>query len=375
MPNVFDYLKWRGDLRFEQDGFNEVDNLILATLSYMDFGGIVPGPASDAAVPLHKAAALVREMNKTRTAGPFLSRFPALLEKAVVTNRYRDVALSRYVNEVDEEKPNQFSALVFSLNDRAHYIAFRGTDDNLAGWKEDFLMGFKDVVLAQQQAADYVGTIVPRLRGDVTLGGHSKGGNLAVYAAASASDRIMKKIVAVYNNDGPGFQTSVIQSEGYKKILGRIQTFIPESSVIGMLLEHGESYRIVSSTEKGIMSHNSVTWEVCGNAFVHASELSKASRQLNQTLRSWMDQLSLPQREQFTEALFEIITASGAQTVTDLSKERLSLIDAMIRKLKTMDRESRKLLKDTVVMFFSIRQKIMRQSISGSLEALIAKKA
>jgi hypothetical protein len=366
MPNIFDYLKWRGDLRFEQDGFNEVDNLILATLSYVDFGGIVPDKMSGQSIPLVKAAGLAREMGRFR-AGPLLARFPALLESASETERFREIALSRYVNEVDIEKSYQFSALVFSLSERAHYIAFRGTDDNLAGWKEDFLMGFKDVVLAQTQAARYVNAIIPSLRGEVTLGGHSKGGNLAVFAAAHATDRNMKKIVAVYNNDGPGFQTSVIRSEGYRKILGRIRSYIPNSSVVGMLLEHGENYKIVSSREKGIMSHNSVTWEVSGNTFVHEKELTKSSRQINEALRTWMAALSLEQREQFVGALFDIIQASGAQTLSDLTKERLSVIDAMIHKLKKMDKETRALLKETVVTFFSIRQQMLAESIGGVL--------
>jgi len=361
VPNVFDYLQWRGDLRFEQDGFNEVDNLIFATLSYFDYYGIVPDESSDASITLANAARLAKELDRLKP-GLLLNRYPALLEKTADTARFKEVAMSRYVSELDKEKANQFSALVFSMNGRSHYIAFRGTGDNLAGWKEDFLMGFKDVVLAQKQAVHYVNSVVPKLRGEVILGGHSKGGNLAVFAASHASDRVMKRITAVYNNDGPGFQTSVIQSEGYQKMLGRIRTYIPNSSVVGLLLEHGENYTVVACREKGLMSHNSVTWEVSGNTFVRAKEITKSSRQLNEALRAWMATLNLEQREQFVEALFNIIQASGAETLSDLSKERLTAIDAMIRKLKTMDKETKALLKDTIVAFYTIRQRVMRKS-------------
>ena len=304
-----------------------------------------------------------------------MRRYPPILERAAETARFRDVLLSRYVNVVDARMPNQFSALVFSIGEREHFIAYRGTDDNLAGWKEDFLMGFRDAVPAQTKAVMYANRFIPSLRGAVMLGGHSKGGNLAVYAAAHAADRNARRITAVYNNDGPGFQISVIQSEGYQRILGRIRTYIPKSSIVGMLLEHGEDYHIVSSTEK---RHPVPTTRRPGlwpaNAFVHEKELSKTSRKLNAALRNWLNTLGLEQRQQFVEALFDILQASGAETLTDLSRERLTVIDAMIRKLKTMDRASRKLLRDTVLTFFGIRQRLLRESIGESLEALVTRK-
>jgi hypothetical protein len=372
---MFDYLMWRGDLDFSRDAFNEVDNLIFSAISYIDFADVVPGERNDAKVTLQTAARLLKEADRLKNISPLLRHYPAILERAAESVRFRDVVLSRYVNEVDAGTPNQFSAIVFSMGERSHYIAFRGTDDNLAGWKEDFLMGFRDAVPAQTRAALYANIHIPALRGAVILGGHSKGGNLAVYAAAHASARNMRRIAAVYNNDGPGFQNAVIRSEGYRQILSRITTYIPKSSVVGMLLEHGENYRIVSSAARGIMSHDAVTWEVAGNAFVHEKELTKTSRKLNEALRTWLATLSLEQRAQFVEALFDILEASGAETLTDLSKDRLVGIDAMIRKLKTMDRSSRKLLKDTVMTFLGIRQRILRESIGESLEALVARKA
>ena len=375
MSNICDYLQWRGDLEFERDGFNEVDNLIFATLSYLDFSGIVPGETDGGKMTLQDAVREAREKDRLKNVGPFMSLFPAVLETAAKTRRYMNVTLSRYVDEIDKALQTQFSAVVFSMGDRQHYIAFRGTDDNLAGWKEDFLMGFKDVVLAQSRSADYVNSVIPKLRGTVMLGGHSKGGNLAVFAGAHASAKNMKRIAAVYNNDGPGFQAAIIQSEGYGEIQGRIRTYIPKSSVVGMLLEHGDSYSVVSSSEKGIMSHNSVTWEVSGCAFVHVPSISKSSQQLNASLRSWLATLTLEQRAQFVEAMFDIIEASGAETLTDLSKERLGTIDAMIRKLKTLDKSSRQLLRDTVLTFFNIRQRMLLDSIGESLDALRVKKA
>lgn len=362
MSNIIDYLDWRGDLRFDQDGFNEVDNLIFACLSYINYEGVVPDDPSSG-VTLARAAAQLGAANRLGHGGVLIPPYHELLTKAAETIRFRGVSLSCYVSRMDETIPNQFAAVIFSLGAREHYVAFRGTDDNLAGWKEDFLMSFKDVILAQKQAAGYLNKYAARLPGRVYAGGHSKGGNLAVFAASHTSDKLRSKIAAVYNNDGPGFQTPLLKSEGYAKIESRVRTVIPKSSVIGLLLEHGEDYKIVASTENGILSHNPLTWGVLGTSFVEEKELSKSSRKINEALRIWLDALTLSQREQFTEALFDVISASGAQTLSDLTKERLAAVDAMIKKYLSLDKATRRMLRNTVINFFSVRQKILRHSI------------
>jgi hypothetical protein len=374
MSNLFDYLTWRGDLTFNRDPFNEVDNLIFACLSYIDFQGIVPADRSDQTVTLAQAARQLKAADRTMPKGLFFEGYVELLDAAAASDRFKDTYVSYHVNAVDHEEPNQFSATVFSYDKNRHYIAFRGTDDNLAGWKEDFLMGFKESVRAQEQAARYVASVAPQLRGGIILGGHSKGGNLAVYAASRLPERLCRRIAAVYNNDGPGFLPSLIHSEGYKRIQGRIVTILPQSSVVGMLLEHGDDYKIIGSTERSILSHNPLTWQVSGTSFVHKTELSKQSRQFSEALHTWLSALNMEQREQFVEALFDILTASGARTLSDLSKERLAAIDAMIKKLRQMDKKTRGFLKDTILMFFSIRQRMLRDSLGESLEALKGRK-
>jgi hypothetical protein len=369
VPNLLDYLEWRGDLTFERDAFNEVDNLVLACLSYIAFDGIATAP-----VTLEQAAEQLKAPELLARKIPFFESYLELLCRAASSARYRGVLVSRHVNAVDHEKPNQFSATVFTYMRAAHYIAFRGTDDNLAGWKEDFLMGFKEAVRAQAQAARYAAAVARELKGSLILGGHSKGGNLAVFAAAKAPERLLKRIKAVYNNDGPGFQPSLIESEGYLSIAGRVVTIIPQSSVVGMMLEHGDNYKIIASSERSILSHNPLTWEVIGTSFVHKTTLTKQSRQFSEALRSWLATLTLEQREQFVEALFDIITASGARTLADLSKERLGVIDATIRKLREMDKKTRTFLRDSIMTFFSIRQRMVLESIGESFEALKQKK-
>ncbi len=216
--------------------------------------------------------------------------------------------------------------MVFSINSEEHFIAFRGTDDTLTGWKEDLQMSFMDEVQSQKQAVIYMNRIFESFAGNFYLGGHSKGGNLAVYAISDATQNAGNRIIGIYNNDGPGFQANIIQSEGYKNILGKIRTLIPKSSVVGMMLERGEEYTVVSSCETGIRQHDAFSWEVRGTNFVCEKKLTKKSANLNITVRACLNKLSIEERSQFADALFDIIQSPGAKTVGELTKNDIYII-------------------------------------------------
>jgi len=377
MQNIFDYMEWRGDLSFARDSFNEVDNLILSVLAYLQFDGIVPQESSRDSISLLKAAERFgKTMDKPSSIdrNPFFKQIPKLLSKAAQTTRYGDIQLSGYENQVDYKQSKQFSAVVFSINSKQHYIAFRGTDDTLIGWKEDLQMSFMDEVQAQKQAVTYMNRIFSNLAGNFYLGGHSKGGNLAVYAATHATENIRDRIIGIYNNDGPGFQTNIIQSEGYQNVLGKISTFIPKSSIVGMLLEHVGEYKVVGSSETGIMQHDAFSWEVKGAKFVYEKGLTKESLNLNSTVRAWLNQLSLEERAQFVDALFDIIQATGAKTVGELAKEKLVMANTMIKAYKNMDTLTQLHLKKTIKIFFEESQKTLKKSITADIDLALSKK-
>jgi hypothetical protein len=377
MANIFDYLEWRGDLSFERDGFNEVDNLILSVLAYVEYEGLVDGEIDGHRTILSKVA----EYYQTHKFGspafydnPFFNQIPDLLQKTAAAARFHDIELSGYVNQIDDENSNQFSALVFSIADGLHYISFRGTDDTIAGWKEDFEMSFMDEIPSQKQAAEYINAVCTKLEGGFYLGGHSKGGNLAVYAATQARSELQARIEGIFNNDGPGFQAHVIQGKGYQSMLGKISTYVPKSSVVGMLLEHGEEYKVVRSSGLGIMQHNALNWEVKGPGFVYENELTRNSRDTDKALRAWLSNLSIEQRADFIDALFDIIQATGAHTLSELSKEKLNAIDTMVKTFKNMDPSSQAMLKGTIDTFFKERQKVFMKSIGDGFDSLLSRK-
>lgn len=377
LNNICDYLEWRGDLSFEKDEFNEVDNLIMSVFSYVEFEGIVPLSIDGGSVPLSYVAeqfkSLYSDISKV-SEHQLTNLALELFMKAAQTVRYSNIKLSYYVNQVNYEESKQFSAIIFSLNDNQHFIAFRGTNATIVGWKEDFQMSFMDEVHAQREAAAYTKKVMEHYEGDFWLGGHSKGGNLAVYAAAHASDETRKRILGVYNNDGPGFQAKIIQSEGYQRILSIIKTIIPKFAVVGMLLEHGENYGVVNSHAIGIMQHNPFSWEVKANHFVYEKGLTRSSVNFNSAVRSWLNQLSIEERAQFVDALFEILQAAGAKTLSELSNERLKTIEIMIKTFKNMDPVAKQILKETVESLFIESQKALKISLKSDKKAIIFKK-
>lgn len=377
LNNICDYLEWRGDLSFEKDEFNEVDNLIMSVFSYVEFEGIVPLSIDGGSVPLSYVAEQFKNLYSdiSKVSEHQLTNLALeLFMKAAQTVRYSNIKLSYYVNQVNYEESKQFSAIMFSLNDNQHFIAFRGTNATIVGWKEDFQMSFMDEVQAQREAAAYTKKVMEHYEGDFWLGGHSKGGNLAVYAAAHVSDEARKRILGVYNNDGPGFQAKIIQSEGYQRILSIIKNIIPKFAVVGMLLEHGENYAVVNSHAIGIMQHNPFSWEVKGNHFVYEKGLTRSSVNFNSAVRSWLNQLSIEERAQFVDALFEILQAAGAKTLSELSKERLKTIEIMIKTFKNMDPVTKQILKETVESLFVESQKALKISLKSDKKQLFSRK-
>lgn len=376
MPNILDYLDWRGDLEFQRDPLNEVDNLVFSVLSYMDFAGAVPTLEEAGSVSLADAAETLKQMPEQITApitSAFFSRLPVLLEKCAGSARYRDVRLSHYVNRVSFDEAEQFSALVFSTDDTTHFVAFSGTDDTLVGWKEDLEMSFRDVVPAQRSAVEYLDLVMSHLPGVFYLGGHSKGGNLAVFAGANISSEMQPSILLMYNNDGPGFQRAVIESPGYQRVANKILTFLPKSSVVGMLLNQSGHYHVVDSDETGFMQHNAFSWEVIGRTFVYQEGLSTASLKFNSALREWLDTVSLEEREDFVTVLFTILEATGARTLKDFTQDKLTNAKAMIATFKQLEPETQGLMKSLLETFFSEIQKVLRSSITESISSLITR--
>ncbi len=364
MATVFDYINWRGDLTFQQVPFNPVDNLILARISYLPFEGIVPGPDSKKSVTISEAAdefeLLSRRPGSQLSSAVILKEDPRLLSVLGESKRFGSLRLARYVNNIDISEEKQFSVLTIFGGKIPPYISFRGTDLTIVGWKEDFNMSFLSAVPSQLEAVAYLEKIARVFRGPLRIGGHSKGGNLAVYASAFCNHHVQKRIMEVYNNDGPGFSNEVINKKSFQGVAERIHTFIPQSSIIGMLFEHEEKYTVVQSTQKGLMQHDLFSWQVVHNDVVRLDEITNNSKFVDKTMKDWLNSLDPEQRKELVNHLYDILTSTHANTLQELTSQWLKNTGTMIKTINNADETTRKNLSE----IFSILAKAARNNIN-----------
>lgn len=365
MANLFDYIAWRGDLSFAQCPVCAVDSLVFAALSYANLEVLVPDGFPS--LPLQEAAEalmarpdhdkLVRSENDEK-----------FLLTAARSPRFRSVQVCCCRAKTLEDLETQFGAMAFLLPDGSAFLAFRGTDLTLVGWKEDFNMSFQDIVPAQTESAEYLKEFAAVFDGPLYLTGHSKGGNLSVYAAATASLDVQERIRAVYNYDGPGFGQSMMGSEGYLRMVPRIQTYVPESSIIGMLLEHEEPYSAVKSTQVSIFQHDVFTWEILGADFVRAPGVDAHSRQMNVAIKTWLEGMSRQERMDFVDTLYSILSVGGAKNVDAVLQPKN--IRSMLKAIQD-DEGKRRLLTSEIGEFLRIVSETSRRSRERRLPSSI----
>ncbi|HUW70324.1 MAG TPA: DUF2974 domain-containing protein [bacterium] len=351
MANIFDYLAWRGDITLAQSPFNAVDSLILSVLSYLPFDDMVRSTFDRKGVTIAEAQAAFG----AHDAASLSIRSDVdvqLLAALAASARFATMRLTGYVSEHNEAKQEQFAAMSIRTGDGANYISFRGTDHSLVGWKEDFNMSFMTPVPAQRDAVSYLEQAARHLGGPLRVGGHSKGGNLAVYSSAFCGRKIQKRIVSVYNNDGPGFDESVIAAQGFRDIEGRLFAYVPQSSIIGMLLEHTEQYAIVHSVQKGIMQHDPYSWSVLGKEFVVMDTVTNTSLFIDKTVKQWISSMQPSQRAQFINALYEILAATDIKDITEPPTDWFKRARAAGEALRSIDNETRKALLETLRLLF-----------------------
>ena len=359
--NIIDYLKWRGDLSFGQTPLNDVDSLILSQIIYIPFEGIVPSVRSTRTITLKNACDKFFNMyDETKSSlGALLPKeIFDLFRLAGESVRFGKIRLSRYTNKINHETEIQFCAMTVFIDELNEvFIDFRGTDDTLVGGKEDFNMGFMTPVPSQTEAVKYFSYVINRCLCEndslkIRLGGHSKGGNLAVFAATfvreQAETSIQDRIECIYNFDGPGFDDKVIQSEEYMRTREKIKTIIPQSSVVGMLLGHEEGYTVVKSNQVGLLQHDALSWEVMGTEFICLESVTDSSIVLDKTLKTWIKSMDTVSAERFVTALFEILSATDARTLTELMTGKNRSISVMMKAYAGEDEDTKRMLKSAV---------------------------
>ena len=316
MGDILDYISWRGDLSWARSPFCPVDALALSALAYIHFEGVVP-EGLDSPIPLRQAAERYLALPPGRRGRFRCGRDLALLRALGEAPRFAGAELCCRAGRFAPEEETQFAALAVLLGDGSAYLAFRGTDATLVGWKEDFNMSFMDLVPAQILAAEYAGGFAGGFPGPLRLGGHSKGGNLAVVGAALCPVKVRDRVEVVYSFDGPGFNPYLLARPGYQELRTRIRSFVPRSSVVGLLLTHEEPHTVVQSSQQGLFQHDLYSWQILGPDFLRLEEVDAGSRLIDRALKDWLAGLTRQERETVVDTLYGLLSCQDAKMIRE----------------------------------------------------------
>ncbi|MBE6131315.1 MAG: DUF2974 domain-containing protein [Erysipelotrichaceae bacterium] len=326
--NLFQYLKWRGDLSFEQDKFNEIDSFILSQVVYYDYNGLI----NKEKVLLKTVLKQYYEINNNRKIklGLIIPNHMVELGRAILkVKRYDNIYVSDYVDKYDRTNKEQFCAMTFHINDEFIVISYKGTDDTLVGWEEDLNMIVSFPIQAQVSAHKYLEDIFNKYPNAVyDLVGHSKGGNLAMYAGIYANNKIKSLIHRIYNFDGPGFESDDIDVVLYSEVKNKIRTILPCNSIIGMIFNQLGVVKAVKSSVKPIFQHDGFTWEIDGKKFLKTT-LSKNSIEFSKSLNELVGKMDEKSRQSFCKSLEKYIDSLGIKTLSELSTIKTKPISSL----------------------------------------------
>lgn len=347
MNNIINYVKKEMN-GFETKKFNSVDSLVLSQFSYINFEHLVPGFTNDLSSVCIGDLLKAEHFESMFDGVIFVENNMNLLFALAASPRFRNIKMSFYVNKLDFKQEKQFSAVTYQLDDETFYISYRGTDMTFVGWKEDFNMAFKSPVPSQEEGVEYLNTVGERIFGRLHVGGHSKGGNIAVYSAMNCNLEIQERIINVYSHDGPGFKDSIFQSQQFLNVKDKIFKILPQSSIIGMLLQSQESYKVVESTRWGIMQHDPFSWVIKNGDFHYVKNISNSSLNMNKTINQWLGKISDEKRELFVDALYQALNSTNAKSINNFTEVRIKEFAMILKAFRSIDPETRKFLSETI---------------------------
>ncbi|MEG0071017.1 MAG: Mbeg1-like protein [Raoultibacter sp.] len=367
MKTIVDYIRDE-QLTFKESAFTPLDSLVFSTLAYFNFesSGLIENCSPDR-VLLHDIVALTD--HEILTSGSWLEDSdltPDFCQGVMASRRLRDVHIAFFMQETSEVVEKQFSAMSFFLPDETVYLAFRGTDGSFAGWKEDFNLCFKNVIPSQVAALRYVSGIASSCTRPLILGGHSKGGNLAEYAALCAHQSVYDRIVTVYNHDGPSFLDSPSPRIDDESFQAKLHKSVPATSIIGLFLEQRPEYGIVQSNALPVFSHSPFTWAIDGSDFVYEDQLKKSTAIFDKTLNDWLQSVSSAQRERFIDTMYELFASTDANNWTEFQTNLFKNMGHMLTQGNRLDSATKKLLLHTFSQAFFIFKNATTQNFLPS---------
>ena len=370
MKNMLDYIKEFGHVSFEERAFSEIDALVLTELEYLPLEKVVPSDENGENFVTVKEIAEYMQEHKQELfdENPMMITQELHEVSQVIADapRFQSLKFFGVVSEWDKDTTKQFAAVTVEVEPSVRLVVFRGTDETLIGWKEDFLMTYSPLVAAQTDAKEYLAKQASLWDGDLMISGHSKGGNLAIYAAATQEEDVQLRIVDIFCFDSPGLYRSVLETKGYQNIVPLAMRYIPQDSLVGLMLESEVPYVIVKSNATGAMQHSAMTWEIEDGQFIKMEKLTKNSQLNDQTFKKWTESLSDEELELFWNVFFELLFNAGIDTVNDLYGQFMHYVQEFLKAAGEMDEEKRELLTRIALLLVSTRFEVWKDSLDMS---------
>lgn len=354
MGTIIDYLQEYGDYTFTEKPFSEVDSLVLSQFAYLKFDGLVPGPDDNASFVSIRQVFENRNYDNLYGDERYREKNTELFLGMVHSRRFGSIKMNYYVNQIELEKETQFSAVTFQPDDGLFYIAYRGTDETIVGWKEDLNLAFSEPVPGQLMSVSYLEETAEKLGTSFYMGGHSKGGNFAVYAAMNCRPEIQDKIVVIFNHDGPGFRPEVREKSGFERIEDKIRQTVPHSSMVGMLLSSEGDYRVVESKSFGLAQHDPYSWLIEKDDFRIVKHIYSGRMFMDATLNDWILSLNQEQMRIFVDTLYDVVKASEADNLIDFTANWKKSIQGIMAAIKNVDADTSKVMNDIMKTLFEI---------------------
>ena len=370
MKNMLDYIKEFGHVSFEERAFSEIDALVLTELEYLPLEKVVPSDENGENFVTVKEIAEYMQEHKQELfdENPMMITQERHEVSQVIADapRFQSLKFFGVVSVWDKDTTKQFAAVTVEAEPSVRLVVFRGTDETLIGWKEDFLMTYSPLVAAQTDAKEYLAKQASLWGGDLMISGHSKGGNLAIYAAATQEEDVQLRIVDIFCFDSPGLYRSVLETKGYQNIVSLAMRYIPQDSLVGLMLESEVPYVIVKSNATGAMQHSAMTWEIEDGQFIKMEKLTKNSQLNDQTFKKWTESVSDEELELFWNVFFELLFSVGIDTVNDLYGQFMHYVQEFLKAAGNMDEEKRELLTRIALLLVSTRFEVWKDSLDMS---------
>ncbi len=365
MGTIINYIEEYGDYTFSEKPFGEVDSLILCQFAYLKFDGLVPGVDDDAPPVSIRQVFENRDYDNLYGDERYREKNTELFLAMVHSRRFGSLKINYYVNQIELEKETQFSAVTFQPDEELYYIAYRGTDETIVGWKEDLNLAFSEPVPGQLMSVEYLEKSAGKIGKPFYMGGHSKGGNFAIYAAMNCRQDIQDNIVIIFNHDGPGFRPEVRKKGRFDKIENRIRQTVPHSSMVGMLLSSERNYRVVESRNFGLAQHDPYSWLIEKDNFQIVKQIYSGRMFVDTTINDWILSLNQEQMRIFVDTLYDVVKASEADNLIDFTANWKRSIQGIMSAIKNVDAETTKIMNDIMKALFEMLSQHTKEELQG----------